>query len=121
MDINVWFPESVYFGALAYSVILMTASLLFYHMTKTNSLEMRPRTSATFAVLLIIISVLFAIMGVSSYYVRLQELQKQKQNLSDLNKTFLEKEIAIFWFYLVLGTVYMLIEIGICWYIVRGV
>ena len=34
---QVWFPESLYNGWLADSLVLMTASLLFYHMTRVES------------------------------------------------------------------------------------
>jgi len=121
MDVNIWFPESLYFGGLAYSVVLMTTSLLFYHMTKTHSLEMDPRISAIFAILLMFVSIIFAGSGISIYYTRLNSLESEKHYLSEVTLHLLEKERGIYWFYFILGILYMIIEILICYYIVKGV
>jgi fucose permease len=120
MDINIWFPEALYFGNLSYSVVLMTTSLLFYHMTKTKSLEMNPKVSAIFAILLMIVSVCFVLTGISTYFVRLQELEEQNDQLSTLSQKLLNTEKNHYWTYFIFGLIYIGIEIAICIYIIKG-
>lgn len=116
---NIWFPETIYFGGLAYSIVLMTTALLFYHMTRSNTLEMNPMASGIFSIGLIIISIVFVGVGISSYYIRLQEMINDP-TLSDDRKKYLRNETHIWVIYLVLGIIYMLIEIFIGIYIIKG-
>ena len=66
-----WFPESLYNNWLADSLVLMTASLLFYHMTQKNSLEMDYRIAGIFAVALILCSMVMGITSLYPYYQRM--------------------------------------------------
>lgn len=116
---NIWFPESIYFGGLAYSVVLMTTALLFHHMTRGKTLEMNPVASTVFAITLILISILFASVGISGYYIRLQEMNNDP-DLGEQRRRYLYHEIKIWYIYLVLGIMYILIEIFIAYYIIKG-
>lgn len=115
---NIWFPESVYFGALAYSILLVTSALFFYHMTRVKSLEMPPFASGTFAIALIVISILFVAIGIASYYTRLNEIQES--DLPPDERIWLKHEKFYWVFYLCLGILYILIQMGISFYIIRG-
>lgn len=116
---NIWFPETIYFGGLAYSVVLMTTALLFHHMTRGKTLEMNPVASTVFAITLIMISILFAGIGICGYYIRLQEM-KRDPHLGEQRRKYLYNEISIWYFYLILGIVYILVEIFIAFYIIKG-
>ena len=70
---NIWFPESLYVEWLSTSLILMTTSLLFYHMTRVKSLEMNPKLSGIFAVCLITISVILAGISIIPYFERISQ------------------------------------------------
>jgi hypothetical protein len=116
---NIWFPEAMYFSGLAYSVLLVTTALLFYHMTRSKTLEMNPIASGFFAIIFILISIIFTAVGITSYYIRLKEM-KNDPNLSEDRRKYLEKEISIWYIYVVLGIIYMAVEIFIGISIIRG-
>lgn len=116
---NIWFPETIYFGGLAYSVVLMTTALLFHHMTRGKTLEMNPVASTVFAITLILISILFAGVGIAGYYMRLHEM-KNDPDLGAQRRKYLLHEIKIWYIYLVLGIIYIMVEIFIAYYIIKG-
>jgi hypothetical protein len=116
---NIWFPEAMYFSGLAYSVLLVTTALLFYHMTRSKTLEMNPIASGFFAIIFILISIIFTAVGITSYYIRLKEMQNDP-HLSEDRRKYLKKEISIWYIYVVLGIIYMVVEIFIGISIVRG-
>jgi len=117
---NVWFPESVYFISLGYAVVLMTTSLLFYHMIKTHSLEMPLFISSLLAIILIIISVVFVAAGIATYYYRLKELHAERKELPALHQQILLHELPFYYLYIALGIVFMIVELIICFYIIVG-
>ena len=110
-----WFPESLYNNWLADSLVLMTASLLFYHMTKKNSLEMDYRIAGVFAVALILCSMVMGITSLYPYYQRMgliidedsSEEHKRENTYRIINT--------------VLGSIIVAIQFGISITIVKGV
>ena len=117
---NVWFPESLYFVSLGYSVVLMTTSLLFYHMIKTHSLEMPLVISSLLAITLIIISIIFVIIGILSYYDRLKELQRERNELPHLHRHILIHELPFGYSYIAMGILFMIVELIIGFYVIVG-
>ena len=115
---NILFPEALYFSALSYSILLVTSALLFYHMTRVKSLEMPLIASGMFAISFILISILFVGIGISSYYTRIYEIDEQK--LSQAEQIVLRHERVYWRLYLCMGIVYILVQLGVCYYIIRG-
>ena len=110
-----WFPESLYNNWLADSLVLMTASLLFYHMTKKNSLEMDYRIAGIFAVALILCSMVMGITSLYPYYQRMGMIidedsseEHRRENMYRIINT-------------VLGSIIIVIQLGISVTIVKGV
>ena len=110
-----WFPESLYNNWLADSLVLMTASLLFYHMTRKNSLEMDYRIAGLFAVALILCSMFMGITSLYPYYQRMGLIidedsseEHRKENTYRIINT-------------VLGSIIIAIQFGISITIVKGV
>lgn len=116
---NVWYPEKLFFDALTYSGLLLTTALLFYHMTKTSSIEMDHRISAAFAVSLMLLALMYVITGISTYYIRLNQISSE--NLSDKEKEFLQTESRFFWAYLSGSILFAIIELMIAIQIIIGV
>ena len=110
-----WFPESLYNNWLADSLVLMTASLLFYHMTRKNSLEMDYRIAGVFAVALILCSMVMGITSLYPYYQRMgliideddSEEHKRENTYRIINT--------------ILGSIIIAIQFGISVTIVKGV
>ena len=115
---TIWFPESLYNTWLSDSLILMTASLLFYHMTRVSSLEMDPRVAGIFAVCLISISIALGITSVIPYITRVTTLIKQDQSTEESQES--KKEGNYRTVYTILGCILILIQIGIAITIIKG-
>ena len=67
---DMWTPEQIYAGWLGVSILVMTVSLLFYHMTKVSSIEMNSKIAGVFSVTLIIISGILNIAAIITYWDR---------------------------------------------------
>ena len=112
---NLWGPEAQFSSWLSASFLLMTVSLLFYHMTRVQSLEMGPRIAGFFSVSLILVAVTLTVMALWTYFVRVTEL------LEDKTLTPAERNEKQFKFvYLVTGILIVLIEVSLCVVIVLG-
>ena len=107
-------PELLYFNTLAYSGLLLTIALIFYHMTKFNTLEMHYIASSIFAIVIIFISIIYLIMGTISYYHRLNQLIKENQiNLKRENQNFI--------IYFILGIILITIQCSIAYVILVNI
>jgi uncharacterized membrane protein len=114
---DLWGPEAQFSAWLSASFLLLTASLLFYHMTRVQSLEMGPRVAGFFSVSLILIAVTLTVLALWTYFVRVTEL------LEDNNRplTSAERNEKKFKFvYLVTGILIVLIEVSLCVVVVSG-
>ena len=110
-----WFPESLYNNWLADSLVLMTASLLFYHMTKKKTLEIDYRIAGIFAVSLILCSMVMGIASLYPYYQRMGDII-----INDDSEEY-KKENAYRIVNTVLGSIIILIQFGIAVTITKGV
>ena len=110
-----WFPESLYNNWLADSLVLMTASLLFYHMTRKKSLEIDYRIAGFFAVSLILCSIAMGIVSLYPYYERIVEIIKHD------NTYEFKKENSYRIINTVLGSIIIIIQFGIAITIIKGV
>ena len=111
---KVFFPESLLAAWLAASFMLMTASLLFYHMTRIKSLEMDPRIAGIFAVALILIALTLTVATLFPYYERIGDAITQKEF------KYPGREQRYRGLYLSIGIILATIEFGIAISIIRG-
>ena len=116
---KIFFPEELYSSWIGNSLVLMTSSLLFYHMTRLSSLEMDARVAGMFAVILILISVTYAITSIIPYYQRTGYFIRDKVN-QELFPEQVKNEKHNRILYMVLGSVLCLIEFGIAIVIIKG-
>ena len=110
-----WFPESLYNGWLADSLVLMTASLLFYHMTRQQSLVMDYRLAGIFSVSLILCSVIMGGVSLYPYYQRMGEII-DAENSEQSSKERIYRLINT-----ILGSIIICVQIGIAIVIIKGV
>ena len=118
MSSNVWFPENLYVEWLMASFILMTTSLLFYHMTRVKSLEMNSKISGIFAVTLILISVILAGVSIVPYYERISSAV-EKPTPEETPKE-MKRENTYKILYTTLGCCLMVIQLCIAFAIIVG-
>lgn len=110
-----WFPESLYSTWLSDSLILMTASLLFYHMVQKQSLVIDYRLAALFAVLLIFCSIGIGIVSVYPYFQRMDEIFKQEETDQ------VKKEKLYRMMYTIFGSIILFVQFAIAIFIIKGV
>ena len=113
---NLWGPEAQFSAWLSASFLLLTASLLFYHMTRVQSLEMGPRVAGFFSVSLILIAVTLTVLALWTYFVRVTELLENNRPLTSAEKN--EKQFKFV--YLVTGILIVLIEVSLCVVVISG-
>ena len=111
---GVYNPELLLANWTSVSFILMTVSLLFYHMTRQRTLEMDRRLAGVFAVSIIIMSAVFAIQSLVVYAKRISRLRTKQ------NTAFVHQEIVISRTYIAVGSILVVISIGIATAILIG-
>ena len=114
---NIWQPETQFCNWLSASFLLMTMSLLFYHMTRVQSLEMSRLFASIFSVSLISMAVIITLLSMITYYTRLTELLNDEPTWTSSEK----RENIFRYIYVVIGTLITVIELSICIVMIRGV
>ena len=103
---GVYIPESVYMGWMSVSFVLITLSLLFYHMTRIKSLKMNTKVSGLYAVILIIISCTISLISIIPYYTRFNEEKRSEESIYHI-------------FYIICGIMVIIIELLIASTIIK--
>ena len=116
---RVWSPELLLSSWLSASFMLMTASLLFYHMTRVSSLEMDPRVAGCFAIALIVISVSMCVTGTVTYSYRVRNSLDEAGD-SEAEADAIKHEENYRTTHIALCAVLTFVDIGIALVIVRG-
>jgi len=111
---NIYDSEVIVCGWISASLILLTSSLLFYHMTRVSSLEMNPYLAGFFAVSLISLSVAMSSSAIYNYNSRIKKLNKE-------NSELLKKEKEISNVIVTIGCILCFIELGIGLTIILGI
>ena len=117
--VKLYFPEELYSGWISNSLVLMTSSLLFYHMTKASSLEMDPRWAGVFGMTLIVIAVIYEISSIIPYYQRSSSFIHDPDNQT-FHPDQVKKEKSNQKLYLILGCILATIQLGIAYVIITG-
>lgn len=112
-------PEELYSGWISNSLVLMTSSLLFYHMTKSTSIEIDPRIAGIFAVILILVSVGYEISSIVPYYQRTTSFINEPENKTKYPAQVKRERINQI-LYLVLGSILGTVQLGIAFVIIKG-
>ena len=68
---KVFNPEDLLSNWLAVSGVILTTSLLFYHMSRVKSLKVKPYLAKTIAISLILLSTFYLIYALYPYYKRM--------------------------------------------------
>lgn len=98
--------EHNFFIIINFSLLLLTTSLLFFHMTNSKTVELPKVFAKIFSVSLIVISCIYNGMALYQYHQRMSVNEDHNNN---------DKHEKIYWyFYLVLGIIFMIIEVLIC-------
>ena len=74
---QVYFPESLLIGWFNVSAVMVTSSLLFYHMARVHSIKVEPYLAKLIAMCLITISTLYMIYALIPYNNRMNFIIKK--------------------------------------------
>tara|TARA_A100001015_G_C14921242_1_gene684413 strand:+ start:913 stop:1272 length:360 start_codon:yes stop_codon:yes gene_type:complete len=98
-------PETSLFSVCSYSLLLVTVSLVFFHMTVVKTVEIQKTYAKLLSVLLILFSIIYTSTALHQYHQR---------NIANNNDN------SVYWYiYLCNGIVIILIEIFICFLMIR--
>jgi len=111
---EIYDTELIVCGWISASLILLTSSLLFYHMTRVKSLEMNSIIASFFAVSLILLSVFMSATAIYNYKVRIDKLNTE-------NTELLKKEKSISKNIVIMGSILSFVEVCIAITIFSGV
>lgn len=98
--------EHNFFVVISFSLLLVTTSLIFFHMTVLKTVELPKVFAKVFSITLILMSCIYNGIALYQYHQRMLVNQQNGDN---------EKHEKLYWyFYLVLGIIFMIIEFLIC-------
>lgn len=96
--------EHSYFMIVTFSLLLVTTSLLFFHMTVLKTVELPRIFAKIFSISLIMISCIYNGIAIYQYHQRMIQ-SNDEDNIHE----------KIYWyFYLILGIIFMIICVSIC-------
>ena len=111
---DVYFPENIYAAWLSVSFILMTLSLLFYHMARVSSIEMNTKIAGVYAIILILISGFLSFISIFPYYTRFTKIYHMNNKSNFLNDEFLYHKL-----YIACGIIVILVQLLISFTIIK--
>lgn len=100
--------EHNFFAICTFSLLLLTTSIVFFQMAESRK-DLPYFFSSLFAIGLVFISFIYTIMALYQYHERMTRRIKENTSI-DLNTN----EKVYWYFYLVLGILFLIIEIFIC-------
>ncbi len=100
--------EHNFFAICTFSLLLLTTSLVFFQMAQSRK-DLPFLFSSIFSIALVFISFIYTIIALYQYHERIARQMKQNPS-SNVNTN----EKVYWYFYLVLGVLFLLIEIFIC-------
>tara|TARA_Y100000389_G_C17427818_1_gene500647 strand:- start:3 stop:389 length:387 start_codon:yes stop_codon:yes gene_type:complete len=112
--VNLYASETLCATWISVSLILLTASLLFYDMTKRSSIKIHYFVAAIFAITLMLLSVITCLSGTIDYTKRV------KKQIS-LSKFEFNQEKNMSKVVTLIGILLTLIELGICISIIKSI
>ena len=107
---KVYFPESLLDGWLAVSAVLLTTSLLFYHMSRVKSIKVKPFLAKIICIGLIVISTAYMCYALLPYTKRMNYTIKLCKQLHECSDEQMSELIILKWSYLFLGGATLIIQ-----------
>ena len=115
---NVYIPESLLSNCIVVSGVMVTTSLLFYHMSRVNTLKITPKTSKFISVSMILLSVLYLIYGILGYQRRMKHVAENCKTDKNCSKSEVKfTEIS----YIIITTVTILIQMVISYVVIKTI
>ena len=107
---NVYFPESLLDGWFSVSAVLLTTSLLFYHISRVNSLKVKPYLAKTVSVGLILISTAYMVYALVPYTKRMNNTIYRCSKMHNCPNNQIRELKILKWSYLTLGVITLIFQ-----------
>jgi hypothetical protein len=108
---NVYLPESLLDGWFSVSAVLLTTSLLFYHMSRVKSLKVKPYLAKTVAVGLILISTAYMVYALVPYTKRMNNTIYRCGKMHNCPDNQITELKILKWSYLTLGVITLIFQL----------
>jgi hypothetical protein len=118
---DVYFPESLLDGWLSVSAVLLTTSLLFYHMSRVKSLKVKPYLAKFVSIGLIVISTSYMIYALIPYTKRMDYTIKKCIKMNECSDSQTQELKILKASYLFLGLLTILIQAVIVYLVVTTI
>tara|TARA_B100000900_G_C20582846_1_gene718282 strand:- start:794 stop:1204 length:411 start_codon:yes stop_codon:yes gene_type:complete len=118
---SVYVPESLLSMWLNLSAILITVSLLFYHMSRVKSLKVHPVFASVLAIGFIFISTFYLFSALGPYAARMQYAINKCGNMDECDDIQMKHLNMLYHSYLGVGIITCIIQIIIVYLIVNTV
>jgi hypothetical protein len=118
---NVYFPESLLNQWLNVSSVMVTCSLLFYHMSRVKSIKVEPYLAKLIAMGLIIISTSYTIYALIPYNKRMDFIIKKCSELNECPDDQVEELKFLRKSYMILGLTTFMIQCVIVYLVITHI
>ena len=118
---SVYVPESLLSMWLNLSAILITVSLLFYHMSRVKSLKVHPLLASVISIGFIFISTFYLFSGLGPYAARMQYAINKCGTLDECDDSQMKHLNLLYHSYLGVGIITCIIQFIIVYLIVNTV
>ena len=118
---NVYFPESLLNQWLNVSSVMVTCSLLFYHMSRVKSIKVEPYLAKLIAMGLIIISTSYTIYALIPYNKRMDFIIKKCSELNECPDDQVEELKVLRKSYMILGLTTFMIQCVIVYLVITHI
>lgn len=110
---RVWFPEDLYSNWIGLSIVLLTTSILFFHMSNNISIIKSNRSLSIFiSIFILLTAIALSIGSIVHYYQRINNIQII-DSVGDREKMYL-------YFYVTMGCVITLLECLVLIFILKN-
>jgi len=118
MDMDdVFSPEAIYASWMNMSYFALTTGMLFYHMTRKDSIKADKRLAAVIAISLLVVSVVYVVVAVIPYKMRLDRAVEECLVARGCNKEMADTIQNTARMNLATGVVTIAVELIICYLI----
>ena len=118
---SVYVPESLLSMWLNLSAILITVSLLFYHMSRVKSIKIHPVFASILAVGFIFISTFYLFSALGPYAARMQHAIDKCKSMDECDDTQMKHLNMLYHNYLGVGVITCIIQLIIIYIIINTV
>lgn len=118
---DIYFPESLLSGWLNVSGVILTTSLVFYHMSRVKSIKVEPYLAKIIAIGLIIVSTGYMMYALIPYFKRMNYNIDKCVRLKECSDEQATELKILKWSYIILGIITLAIQCGITYLVISTI